>query len=247
MVDDTPMNHVVIRELLKPTLIQLDTARSGMECLDKQHVKKYDLIFLDYRMPGMDGTETFKAIKEDKESPNADTPIVVLTANAISGARDNFLKAGFDDYLSKPVESNKLEETLIKYLPKDKVNITKVALDSDAYGEAGGSAQAGSDDDVKVSWLGELEKFDEIDTRQGLKNCGTAESYLSIIKVYYESMDSSRGNVVSAFDDENWKDYTSYVHSLKSTSRTIGAMELSKLAEKLENAGNAKDIDTIRA
>ena len=247
VVDDTPMNHVVIRELLKPTLIQLDTARSGMECLDKQHVKKYDLIFLDYRMPGMDGTETFNAIKKDKESPNADTPIVVLTANAISGARDDFLKAGFDDYLSKPVESNKLEETLIKYLPKDKVNITKVALDSDAYGEAGGSAQTGSDDDAKVSWLGELEKFDEIDTGQGLKNCGTADSYLSIIKVYYESMDSSRGNVVSAFDDENWKDYTSYVHSLKSTSRTIGAMELSKLAEKLENAGNAKDIDTIRA
>ena len=250
VVDDTPMNHVVIRELLKPTKIHLESARSGMECLEKQHEKKYDLIFLDYRMPGMDGTETFKAIKDDKESPNLDTPIVVLTANAITGARDNFLRVGFDDYLSKPVESDKLEETLIKFLPEDKVTITRIELDEASPGVQDGTEET-SDTNNEAAWAEEwfkaLEKIDEIDTEQGLKNCGTMDSYLSIIKVYFESIDSSRGNVVNAYEEENWKDYTSYVHSLKSTSRTIGAMKLSKLAENLEAAGNAGDLDTIRA
>ncbi len=238
VVDDTPMNHVVIRELLKPTKIKIDTARSGAECLEKQHDIRYDLIFLDYRMPGMDGTETFHKIKEDKDSPNIDTPIIVLTANAISGARDNFLKAGFDDYLSKPIESDRLEETLIKFLPKDKVNIT-VTSEEDEEKET--DYQESTDNEP--SWSSHL---GIIDKNVGLKNCGTYDSYLSILKVYYESIESSMSNIRTTYEEENWKDYTSYVHSLKSTSRTIGATELSKLSERLEKAGNEKNLDTIR-
>ncbi|MBR4024795.1 MAG: EAL domain-containing protein, partial [Firmicutes bacterium] len=119
VVDDTPMNHVVIRELLKTTKIQIESARSGAECIEKQNEKKYDIIFLDYRMPGMDGIETLEKMKELKDSPNIDTPVIVLTANAISGAKEAFLKAGFDDYLTKPIESDRLEATLAKFLPKD--------------------------------------------------------------------------------------------------------------------------------
>ena len=240
VVDDTPMNHVVIKELLKPTKIQMDNARSGQECLEKQHETKYDMIFLDYRMPGMDGTETFKAIKADKESPNLDTPIVVLTANAITGARDNFLRVGFDDYLSKPIESQKLEATLIKFLPQDKVNITVVDEQQEA------SENEAPQEIPHFEWIKALEFIEEIDVETGLKNCGGEDSYLSILKVFYESIDSSKQNIETTFAEENWKDYTSYVHSLKSTSRTIGAMKLSKMAENMENAGNANDIDTIK-
>ncbi|MCR5557627.1 MAG: EAL domain-containing protein [Butyrivibrio sp.] len=245
VVDDTPMNHVVIQELLKTTKIRIDSAKSGMECLEKQHQKKYDIIFLDYRMPGMDGSETFDAIKADSESPNLNTPIIVLTANAISGARENFLRYGFDAYLSKPIESDKLEATLIKFLPEDKVLLTTDEFDEeeDASEDVQRQKESGSSYDNR-DWMNNLEG---VETGEGIKNCGTVESYIEILKVYYESIESSRNNIETAYADENWKDYTSYVHSLKSTSRTIGAMELSKLSAQLEEAGNNNDLDTIRS
>ncbi len=238
VVDDTPMNHVVITELLKPTQVQLDSARSGQECIEKQHKKKYDIIFLDYRMPGMDGIETLDEIKKDTESPNKNTPVIVLTANAISGAKENFIREGFDDYLSKPVESDKLEETLIKFLPKEKVIL------SSQGGEVPINEAPAEETSDSFDWMSSLEK---IDVDEGLKNCGTEDSYLSILKVYYESAPMTESNIVTAFEDENWKDYTSYVHSLKSTSRTIGAKELSAFAAEMEAAGNDNDIDKIRA
>ena len=236
VVDDTPMNHVVIQELLKPTLIKVDPARSGMEGVEKQHAKRYDLIFLDYRMPGMDGIETLDAIKKDTDGANKNTPVIVLTANAISGAKENFIREGFDDYLSKPIESEKLEETLIKYLPKNKV-ILSGAGEEPVAEEKKSDASEGMPE-----WT---TKLDKIDITEGLKNCGNLESYLSIVRVYFESADMTKSNIETAFNDKNWKDYTSYVHSLKSTSRTIGAKELSKLAERMENAGNDGDIETI--
>ena len=240
VVDDTPMNHVVIRELLKSILARVESARSGEECLKKQHEKKYDIIFLDYRMPGMDGIETLDEIKKDTSSPNKDTPVIVLTANAISGARENFLREGFDDYLSKPIESDKLEDTLIRYLPKEKVILT-----SDNKKEEKTEPQSSQKNESTdyPEWTKYLE---EIDVGEGLKNCGSVESYFNIIKVYYESAEMTENNIEGAYNDENWKDYTSYVHSLKSTSRTIGARSLSELAQKLEDAGNAGDIETIR-
>ncbi len=237
VVDDTPMNHVVIRELLKNVQAKVESARSGEECLKKQHAKKYDIIFLDYRMPGMDGIETLDEIKKDTDSPNKDTPVIVLTANAISGARENFLREGFDDYLSKPVESDKLEDTLIRYLPKDKVILSSESTKPDAHQEEKADATE------YPKWLNNLQ---EIDVGEGLRNCGSVDSYFNIIKVYFESAQMTESNLENAYSDENWKDYTSYVHSLKSTSRTIGARSLSELAKKLEDAGNAGDIDTIR-
>lgn len=239
VVDDTPMNHVVIKELLKPTLVQVESARSGAECLEKQHETQYDLIFLDYRMPGMDGIETLQEMSRDTDSPNRHTPVVVLTANAISGARENFIREGFDDYLSKPIESSKLEETLIKYLPKEKVFLTE----KEDVSEPAEDVKAAPGEEYP-EWLGQMEM---IDADEGLKNCGSLESYISILKVFYESCDMTRNNIETSFNYGNLKDYTSYVHSLKSTSRTIGAKELSKLAERLEAAGNKNDVDTINA
>ena len=89
------------------------------------------------------------------------------------------------------------------------------------------------------------DKLEEIDASEGLKNCGSPDSYLNILKVYYESIESTRNNIENAYEERNWKDYTSYVHSLKSTSRTVGAMKLSKLSAKLEEAGNKLDLNVI--
>ena len=243
VVDDTPMNHVVIRELLKQTLVNVVSARSGAECLEKQHENKYDIIFLDYRMPGLDGIETLAEMKKDTESPNKDTPVIVLTANALTGARENFIREGFDDYLSKPIESSKLEDALIRFLPTEKVVLSSGDEDAEAeLTDVGTQADTASEGEEKPEWLNKLE---DIDVEEGLKNCGTIDSYLAILKVYYESADMIQNNIEEAYDSKNLKDYTSYVHSLKSTSRTIGATELSKLAERLEQAGNENDIDTI--
>jgi HPt (histidine-containing phosphotransfer) domain-containing protein len=174
-------------------------------------------------------------MKKDTESPNKKTPVIVLTANAISGARENFLREGFDDYLSKPIESEHLEKTLIQYLPKNKVILSRADVPEVK------EKKTTSSEDYPV-WLQDL---DRIDIGEGLKNCGSVDSYVSIMKVFYESVPMTENNLTTAYEEKNFKDYTSYVHSLKSTSRTIGAQELSKLAEKLEEAGNAGDIATI--
>lgn len=121
VVDDTPVNVVVVKNLLKKTEIQVEGAGSGMECLDKSQLEKYDLIFLDYRMPMMDGIETLKRLREIPDNPNRETPVVALTANAISGARERFIKEGFDDYMTKPIDVKSLEATLLNYLPEDKI------------------------------------------------------------------------------------------------------------------------------
>lgn len=116
VVDDTKMNLVVIRELLKRTQAQLDFAGGGNECLEKTKEKKYDLILMDHMMPEPDGVQTLHMIREDNANMNLETPIVVLTANAIEGMKEQYLQDGFADYLSKPVEPDHLEKVLAKFL-----------------------------------------------------------------------------------------------------------------------------------
>ena len=237
VVDDTPVNHVVMKELLKNTLVNIDTARSGAECLKMQKLKEYDIIFLDYRMPGMDGVETLHFIREDEESKNSFTPIVVLTANAISGAKETFISEGFTDYLSKPVESDKLEEALINYLPEEKIEYNPEEPE-----KTEGEEKTSENNEFKDYVSG----LTQIKSDVGLKNSGSEESYFNILKVYYESIEFTKANIEKAYEDKNWKDYTSFVHSLKSTSRAIGATILSDIAEKLENAGNIGDTMYIK-
>ena len=118
VVDDTKINLIVISQLLKRTEAKLDTALSGTECLEMTKQKKYDLILMDHMMPEPDGVETLHLIREDGENMNQETPIVVLTANAIVGMKEQYLEEGFADYLSKPIEVNKLEDILRQFLLK---------------------------------------------------------------------------------------------------------------------------------
>ena len=125
VVDDTRMNLEVMKNLLKKTGIKIDTAESGEEALELVRQNFYDIIFLDHRMPHMDGMECFARMKELPDHKCPDSPVISLTANAVSGAREEYLTAGFADYLSKPIDSDKLEDMLIRYLPEDKVEIAK--------------------------------------------------------------------------------------------------------------------------
>ena len=120
-IDDNPMNLMVFKNLLKKTKVKIDTANDGYEGLKYAQDKKYDLIFFDHMMPGKDGLETLHKMKEQKDNPNLDTPCICLTANAISGAREYYLDAGFDEYLTKPVDSSRLEEMMCRFLPSEKI------------------------------------------------------------------------------------------------------------------------------
>lgn len=121
VVDDVKMNINVFKALLKRTKISVDSAMSGPEALEMIKDNKYDIIFLDHMMPDMDGIETYKHMKEFEESPNKDTTVIMLTANAIMGAKEEYLGIGFSDYLSKPVQAAKLEAMILKYLPEELV------------------------------------------------------------------------------------------------------------------------------
>ena len=120
-VDDSDMNLYLFEIMLKRTQIQVDKAPSGKECLEKVRDNKYDVIFLDHMMPDMDGLETISRLKEIDSFISSKTPIVALTANAITGAKNMYMKEGFSDYISKPIDSRKLEEILLKYIPKEKI------------------------------------------------------------------------------------------------------------------------------
>ena len=134
VVDDNKVNLKVFKGLLKNNNMQIDTAMSGKECLELMKENHYHIVFLDHLMPDMDGVETLNQAKMLKNSKSQDAVMIVLTANAVAGAREKFLQEGFDDYLSKPISLPLLKEMILKYLPKelimyDKNTATKVSDD----------------------------------------------------------------------------------------------------------------------
>lgn len=234
-VDDTAMNLDVIKGLLKNTGIKIDTALSGKEALEAVKHNTYDILFIDHRMPEMDGIETLHAMKEMQDNLSAGKPCIALTANAISGVKKMYLNEGFDDYISKPVNPAKLEELIKQYLPQE--YIEEDTVDADA--ESNDKAADYSD------FINKLYKIDELDAESALKNCGSEELLFSTIRQYYNSIDEKALELQNFFEAEDWKNYEIKVHALKSTSRLIGALKLSKLAEHLEECANNQTIDEI--
>lgn len=116
VVDDNVVNLSLMRNLLKRTEMRVDLVKSGKDCLKATKYRKYDLIFMDHMMSEMDGVETLKCLREDKDNLNKDSIVIALTANAIAGCRERYLEYGFDDYFSKPIEVNKLDELILKYI-----------------------------------------------------------------------------------------------------------------------------------
>ncbi|MBO6209562.1 MAG: response regulator, partial [Schwartzia sp.] len=236
IVDDTKMNLTVMRGLLKATKVQLDEAESGQEALALTEKKKYDVIFLDHRMPGMDGVETLVSLRMQLHGKNSDTPVVCLTANAVSGAREWYLERGFNDYLTKPVRGEQLEAMLLKYLPPERVTT------SDA------SASQSESDGALPAWLLSSEALGNVlDVKAGLQFCGSAEDYLAVLRVFQESAAENADEIQRLFEAKDWKNYTTKVHALKSSARAIGAAELSDRAARLEDAGNRLYVEEIAA
>lgn len=227
VVDDNAMNLAVVKALLKKTAIRITACMSGLECLEWVKKEHFDLILLDHMMPGMDGIQTLKELKQS-DNLCRNVPVIALTANAIVGAREEYLKIGFSDYLSKPIEGMELEKMLKKYL-----SCEGKVLSQSRGEECMDSKQEGSPVEEQP-----LESC--IDRELGLQYCvGSKEFYLEMLSIYCDEYEENRGKLSQAFLTSDWNQYTILVHSLKSTSLNIGGKKLSQAAKELERAGKA--------
>lgn len=249
VVDDTPVNLTVIRGLLKQTRIQIDTAENGISGLEKAKACRYDMIFVDHRMPKMDGMEMLAALRAEAESVNQHTVCVALTANAAGDVRQQYIDAGFSEYLSKPVEPRLLEEVLARYLPPELV----LHKGDDGWVEsasgsgmlAGAAASAENRPGVADAFF--ARRFG-IDLAAALKNCAGEEVFAEAVQGFYDAIDKKAADIERFAAGRQWQDYTVQVHALKSSARLIGAAELSAQAAELEALGDrAKTADDAAA
>ena len=266
VVDDNDMNRVVAKNLLKQNGIVPDLAESGEEAIEKIKAIKYDIVFLDHMMPKMDGIETFKKLQKENLIGEG-TTVIALTANAISGSREKYLALGFDDYMSKPIDSKELESKLEQYIPKDLLSVKEETIDTEkkedkkendtfvspvnnnAHKEAPvvpehteNSIEFDNPSDVieSIRQLG-------VGVGAGLYYCGSDENfYLNLLCDYANGFDKNSGEISKLLDDKNWEEYTIKIHELKSMSRTIGAQKLYNDAGILEDAAKEGDEAAVK-
>ena len=239
IVDDTNMNLLVATEFLQDTLVGIDTASSGREAVKLALQNKYDVILMDQRMPEMDGEETFREIRSHRDGPNIDTPVICMTADAVVGARERYLSKGFNDYLTKPIDSTYLEMMLKKYIPAEKIEtVTEEEEDS----------QAGKQPEERIESPFVILDSSGINTARGLANCGgDDEFYHTILLEYLRGADEKKEDLEKFLAAGDFQNYGILIHSLKSTSAMIGAEAPCKLAQALEAAAKDGNGDYVRS
>lgn len=235
VVDDVMVNLEVVKMLLEDTKIQIDVADSGLCAVELCKDESYDLLLLDHMMPGMDGIETLSVIRNLSGNPNSKIPAVVLTANATVGVEKEYLDAGFDSYLSKPVNSNELEATIKKYLPKEKIKMSADISDKSA------DNSAVSTENIVADKPGSA----DIDIELALSKCMNNMKMFKKLAGTYVTTDYRKDYIEELFEAKDWKNYQIQVHALKSTSLMVGAEELSEKAKELEFACKEDNIDLI--
>lgn len=213
--------------------MRIDEAKSGEDCLAKMEKHSYDLVFLDYRMPKMDGIETLERIRKQYPDAAPSTPIIALTACAVAGERERLLEVGFTDYASKPINVPELNDILLRYLPFEKVLSKSNAVKS----------AESSDDFVlpqaiyNISWL---------NPDEGIEYCGNGRLYLAALDKYADDIEEKAKRIKEYADKENWELFTITVHSLKSVSKAIGAERFSDRARELEIAAKEGEYQWVR-
>lgn len=261
-VDDEEMNLVVAKGVLGNYGIEVDTCLSGKEAIAQCGSVSYDIIFLDHMMPGYDGVETLKRIRELRNGMYQDLPVIALTANTVSGAREMFRNEGFTEFVPKPIERTVLERVLRKVLPKGCIQYSVTSENTEKPmkkpAEAVRSVSADNPEQSKptetpvptadVSAL----PYDRlvragVNVEMGLDYCaGDEDFYREMLRLFSTQGAEKRAEIAALYESANWTDYAIKVHALKSTSLTIGAEALSAQAKELELAGKRGDADFIR-
>ena len=225
VVDDHEMNLKVVKGLLAPLQIQIDTAANGKEAIEKVKNHQYHMVLMDHMMPVMDGIEATQAIRNLEDDSYRELPIIALSANATVEARELFQANGFFDFVPKPIKLKELCGCIRRWLPLDIV----------VYDQP--SEVVSDDAVVKVESL----VIDGLDVAEGITNSGSKELFLSLLGDFYKLIDKKATKVEQLLADGMLRDYTIEVHALKSTARMIGAMELSNQFYELEQLGNAQE------
>lgn len=231
VVDDVEMNRKVFKVLLKRTQMQVCEAASGAECLKILQEQNFDIIFMDHMMPEMDGIETKHEIS--KRGLAAGVPIIMLTANAILSDREKYLEEGFDDFLSKPILFEKMEQILRKYLPKELIvegNSNKIEGEKERV---------------------ELPQIDEFHFDYALSLAQDEKVLYKFLQDFQQTLKVVPQKLEMLYEDISQEagidKYRSEVHALKSTAATVGALLLSQTARLLEIAAIEKDLEKIHA
>ncbi|MBQ9438524.1 MAG: response regulator [Lachnospiraceae bacterium] len=246
VVDDEPMNLVVAKEVLKRYQMETDTAVSGFEAVEMCKAAEYDLVFMDHMMPGMDGIEAMKRIRAGKGREGRDLPMVALTANAVSTAKEMFLSEGFDGFVSKPIELNELERVLKKVLPKKLIEY----ISEDEFSAKASSPQSQQENAEMQESPSEDNACSDvlsacgIDTETGIQYCGMDEEFYQTVLLQFAEDSRKKGeDLAQALQNGDDKDYEIRVHGLKSSAKMIGALALSELAKELEKDASEHRID----
>ena len=241
LVDDNAMNRKVFCKLLKHTQIQIDEVDNGFTCLEMVKKRHYDIIFLDHMMPELDGVETFSYMQSMQENRCKDTPVIVLTANAIIGAKEQYMQIGFTDYLSKPIDSHRLENLIVEQLALHNIHVEPIELsgnNSEVYGEKNHEA------------LQELPQVEGFDWEYGLLHFLNAQMLWESVEDFYNGCESAVAELDLLYQDisgpKGIDAYRIKVHALKSNLALIGAMQASALARILEYAARDGKEERLR-
>lgn len=217
IVDDNDINRAIAKGVIEPLGMQVDLAASGAECIEKVRNFRYDIIFMDHMMPEMDGIEAAHIIKQRFPS-YADVPIIALTANAAGDAREMFLREGMSDFIAKPISLRTITNKIRRWLPSEKIIPV-------------------SKSENKAQPQRILPDIPELDLKSAMELMGSEKLLLNVIEQYYRSIDKNVAKINASYENDNTELLTIEFHSLKSTSKQIGANKLSQMAKDLETAG----------
>ncbi|MDE6847663.1 MAG: response regulator [Lachnospiraceae bacterium] len=241
IVDDNEINLEVAAGLLEPLNMHIDTVDSGKRALQMAAEKKYHLIFMDHMMPVMDGIETTERLRQMEDEYYHTVPIVALTANALMDAREKFAKAGMDDFVAKPIEMKEICKCIRKWLPDELIIIN---TDTNPEGASGATGASSQENQTQSEPLPELPGINSAD---GVKYSGSEKLWYKLLGDFYKLIDAKANKIEKCLADNLIRDYTIEVHALKNTARMVGAAHLSEWFHRMEDCGNAGDVETIMA
>lgn len=237
VVDDNMVNLRVADGILNSYGLLVDTASSGKEAIELCRKKKYQLIFMDQMMPELDGVETMKQIRAENQyyATGGESKIIVLTADAISGARKQLMEQGFDEYLGKPMNLKQIERLFVRFLPPEKIEVQITDKKKDD------SQKAKTED---ISYIKGV--LSGVEIEKGISNCGGDMSdYLKVLKIAYDYGEKQLEELERMQKQQDYENYTIKIHSMKSTTMNMGAVELSNMAKAQEMAGREGNYSYI--
>lgn len=234
LVDDNELNLVVAKELLKPLRMQIDTAENGLQAVKMVRGSQYDLVLMDHMMPVMDGIEAAKAIRALPEDKYQKLPIIALTANAMVDARKEFLNAGMNGFVAKPIDFTRICNQLKLWLPKELVQEV-----------SGEEAKQLLMNDISDSEIQPENPETGFSFEEGVKHCGSKAALMKTIRIFYRTIDSKANKIEQCLKEGLISDYVIEVHALKSSALLIGAVPLSEAAKELEDYGKQGKTEVL--